>query len=1142
MPIQHTDEWLQDYARLKLSFMGYEVTDKVSGRHTELLKVVSPILRSHQEKNRLLSQHLCPVDQRIQDFLSDYLKDVPGAHMRLPSQTFIMDCPGLVRVMSLPPDKDYFNSDIIESYRVKQGVLHNPKNDRRTTQGVFHIAEGGMPIPDDKISLPKHVFAQLLSEAFKPPRERMVLPFTSTQPVKAELFASLLLRPVVCPEVKGIISKKTMEIRFFAPGNLVSNLDFVESIFGNAGDPYLPECDAALDIEHWTGHTGCVILAPHLTTLKKKDLGLPEFSKATERQKRDGMCWKAPDELYNDGQAFKATCRDERGVIVTVIADNYFGYCKKEVKTQISYAANLFGLCEEEHSGGAIAYASYDLGEEFSLDPAFSRSTNTFDQVIRVNGGSFELKPEGYAINKQYRDIILVPETSKFDLQDSSVSWEKNGKKRKVRLLPQNIYMMPSGYKIHFKKQTGGGAWHLIGTVSDGVLCHKPCTVSGGGKSEISKSIVDAMIQGPVFTADFHRDMERVAELLKQDYSKRFKEEFAKSRPSRPILSHERSLGSVIKLFTVSSEYTAAYNDWLKSVPDYIKEILFTVKRHYRAEWGEDWKKYFSVDVVNGQNGNELKFNNKKLVANYLRVGHEKDGSWRIFRVRQDYAAAEKIQVADDITASVVLPSSSLEGLDPEYHNPSVKFIANCEYHLFQRPDDAINPGYDKQTESDLAGPGNFLSNFEPLTAKKIVDVVEDAIQFDRFTEPMRKLLVDFFLEGSEERFVVSSAHPRLVDNKPSKNPRYLQKRPDTVDPRKSYVAELGARLFRKLGPDAPVYFPVNAVLPGRRNNPPDRKNNIPALAVYNPIHYQELPELFMDFASSLTGKSPSTTGYGSEGALTKGPFNALWPVVDLNNALVSYMVTESHGFSSAAGTIGPNYRVDHDLSLLMPEIWCRMHPEEQQPDFLIRGGYLEKVQDFQLEGKHIRASILGYRITHKFVNAFLGRIFSNPNIVFNEEMLAPEKQGMKIYAEGVLNILETQKRVAQHYFNDGSIEAACPPLKALLHIMKDGHFEGAKLEDPKIRQMFTRDYLLKSDWYKIRLQSKQKRDLDLYEGHIRRLESFLKKESHSDAAHDLHLKDRLLKAKETLAYLRSEAYVKSLVGTIGADPLEKQL
>ena len=49
------------------------------------------------------------------------------------------------------------------------------------------------------------------------------------------------------------------------------------------------------------------------------------------------MCWRDEDELYNDGGAFKVTCRDQRGVMVTIIADNYFGYCKKEVKTQISY-------------------------------------------------------------------------------------------------------------------------------------------------------------------------------------------------------------------------------------------------------------------------------------------------------------------------------------------------------------------------------------------------------------------------------------------------------------------------------------------------------------------------------------------------------------------------------------------------------------------------------------------------------------------------------------------------------------------------------------------------------------------------------------------------------------------------------------
>ena len=97
-----------------------------------------------------------------------------------------------------------------------------------------------------------------------------------------------------------------------------------------------------------------------------------------------------------------------------------------------------------------------------------------------------------------------------------------------------------------------------------------------------------------------------------------------------------------------------------------------------------------------------------------------------------------------------------------------------------------------------------------------------------------------------------------------------------------------------------------------------------------------ELPELFMEFICSMTGKSPSTTGAGSEGALTKGPFNALPPIIDLNNALVSFMLTGHHGFVTAAGYVGPKVRVDHDVSLLVPEVWCRMSPEERDPKFLI--------------------------------------------------------------------------------------------------------------------------------------------------------------------------------------------------------------
>src|SRR6202012_1424251 len=189
------------------------------------------------------------------------------------------------------------------------------------------------------------------------------------------------------------LSARSMDPPCLAPGSIVGNLDFVEPIFGNAGDPYLPEHDAGLDVEHWTGHTGCVILAPHLVFAKKKDLGLPNWEQATERQRRDSMCWKKPDECYNDGVPFKLTCRTTDGVIVTLIADNYYGYCKKEVKTQISYAANLLGGVEEEHAGGAIAYASYNLGDEDKLS-SYLTNGRTFAEVERDYGECMRMYPE----------------------------------------------------------------------------------------------------------------------------------------------------------------------------------------------------------------------------------------------------------------------------------------------------------------------------------------------------------------------------------------------------------------------------------------------------------------------------------------------------------------------------------------------------------------------------------------------------------------------------------------------------------------------------------------------------------------------------------------------------------------------------
>lgn len=1099
--------------------------------------LAQPIFARHREMTRQLVERYAPIDGRIQHFINQYLSHL-GQAPTLPLRTFVLDRPGLARELSLPSDGDLTQSPLLKSYRLRNGVLHNPLSDRRTTKGVFHVVEGGLPVPDDKKATPVEAFAKLLEIALQPPPELARLPYTAAWEKPADCLVTLMLRPQVVPEVPGVNCKKSLETRFFVPGSLVANLDFVESIFGNAGDPYLPENDSALDIDGWTGHTGCVILAPHLVNVPKVLLGLPHYDLATPRQRRDGMCWKDEEELYNDGGAFKLCARDENGVVVTLIADNYFGYCKKEVKTQIGYAANLYGLAEEEHAGGARVYPSYDLGEEFVGNVHVQARGHSFEEVKEVYADLIEVQPEGHAIDKEWDTIYYVPEDVKFDLTAQTVAWQHEGKEQLMPMRAGITYVRPSGYKVHLDRPPAHNSWNLVGTVAEGTLCHKPCTVSGGGKSEISKAISDAILPGPVFVADFERDMNRVQELFDHPYSERFADPDRRGVDKRPILSAERSLGSVIKLLTPSSEYSEEFNDWLRVIPQYLKEIVFVVKRYYRPEWGDDWRSHFSVDIINGTPGNELKCDNRKMSASYLRVGFRDDGSWRVFGLREDFHPAAKIQMEDDITASVVVPTDRLNTVGEGRERASQKFVSNCETRLFQRPDDAIHRGYDKQAERDLSGPSNFISNFEPLQQPEAEELLADAVGFDKWTQPVQALIRDAATNPDGPSYFVSPAHPRIVDGKPTKNPRYLQMRPDLEDPRGVHLAEMSTRLHRRLPADAPVHTPVDAVVPGRRNNPPDPENGIRSLAVFNPIHYFELPELFVEYISSMTGKSPSTTGAGSEGALTKGPFNCLPAIYDLNSALVSMLLTGHPAFISAAGHVGPKVRVDHDVSLLIPEVWCRMKPEERDPAHMIERGYLEKCRDFEHEGRTVLASRLGYRITRKFAATFFGRVFNHPHVVFTDEMLSPEKQGMDVFVEGMDNIIATHERVAQAYFDDGTIELATPPLQALLHIMAKGDWNGHGLDSPEVRDMFTREALLASDWYKARLEAKQAWDQETWRRHIESIRLVLDNPSMDDVIDRMELKQRLAHAHEEMERVKSEDYLKSLVGTLGREPV----
>jgi hypothetical protein len=335
----------------------------------------------------------------------------------------------------------------------------------------------------------------------------------------------------------------------------------------------------------------------------------------------------------------------------------------------------------------------------------------------------------------------------------------------------------------------------------------------------------------------------------------------------------------------------------------------------------------------------------------------------------------------------------------------------------------------------------------------------------------------------------------------------------------------------------APLPRPVDVVAAGRRNNPPEKA--VPALCSYGPLHYMEVPELFMEFISSMTGKSPSTTGAGSEGALTKGPFNAMPAIVDLNANLLSYVLTGHDGWLSAAGHVGPHVRVDHDFSLLVPELFARMTPHERDARNLIAEGALERIADVVHEGQRIPASRLGYRMTERMAVKYFGRIFLHPEVVFTPEMLRPELQDPGVFAESVTTIALTHERVARAYAKDGTISLAVPPLRALLEIMADGlSAQGWGLDSPEFREQFTRESVLASDWYAERLVAKQAAASARASAGLAAIEKFVTTPGNEEPTARLDMPARVAAARLEAERIAGPQFAEQLVGTAGSTPL----
>ena len=302
-----------------------------------------------------------------------------------------------------------------------------------------------------------------------------------------------------------------------------------------------------------------------------------------------------PDETYNDGRAFKVTCRTAAGVIVTLIADNYYGYCKKEVKTQISFAANLFGNVEEEHAGGALAFASYNLGDEFDADSHAADDRTTFADVVRDDYGHRSTSsPRATPSTRRFPDLVYVPERRPASsVPTQKVWWTQDGHERSIPLLPGQDLHDPVGLQgppgeAPRRRELAAGRDGGRGARS--ATSRAPSAAAARARSP-SRSR-DYMIYGPIFVADVEKDFDLVEQIFDRDYSDRWKPGAASrdyAAPPQPPDPEPRAVARQRDqaAHPVADDYTDEYNAWLASIPNYIYPIVFIIKRFYKPEWGE---------------------------------------------------------------------------------------------------------------------------------------------------------------------------------------------------------------------------------------------------------------------------------------------------------------------------------------------------------------------------------------------------------------------------------------------------------------------------------------------------------------------------------------------------------------------------
>jgi hypothetical protein len=189
-------------------------------------------------------------------------------------------------------------------------------------------------------------------------------------------------------------------------------------------------------------------------------------------------------------------------------------------------------------------------------------------------------------------------------------------------------------------------------------VCHKPSTVSGGGKSEISKSIADAITIGNAYVADFDADMDAVEAIFERDYSRPVCRHLVERSGPPPHAGCRPQHGQHHQ--AAHPELGVQRGAQLPSSGRSRRmccELVYVIKRP-TARVGQPTGAATSRSAAStAVPATGCAWTASNVLVDMLRVGFESDGSYRLFSAAARLPPAIKVQTEDDITASTVVPT-----------------------------------------------------------------------------------------------------------------------------------------------------------------------------------------------------------------------------------------------------------------------------------------------------------------------------------------------------------------------------------------------------------------------------------------------------------------------------------------------------